>query len=105
LLTLLAIRAILFRQQLYLILSLSIALLYLLTLGVTWRLQSFTPPLVRVVQRPCQLLSGNGPSYEPRLSEPLPAGAEVEEITCRGSWVLVLLPDGTRGWLFASYLL
>jgi hypothetical protein len=105
LLTLFAIRAILFRQRLYLILSLSIALLYMLTLGVTWRLQCFTPPLMRVVQRPCQLLSGNGPSYEPRLSEPLPAGAEVEEITRRGSWVLVLLPDGTRGWLIATHLL
>lgn len=50
------------------------------------------------------LRTGNASSYPERLDAPLPAGAEVRELSRRGRWVLVELPGGTVGWLPESAL-
>ena len=38
------------------------------------------------------------------LNAPLPAGAEVRELSRRGGWVQVELPGGAVGWLPLSVL-
>jgi len=54
---------------------------------------------IRVLARPTVLMAGNGPSYAPRLNQPLPAGAEVQVIGTRGAWHQVQVYPDILGWL------
>jgi len=50
------------------------------------------------------LRTGNAASFAERLDSPLPAGAEVRELSRRGGWAQVELPGGAVGWLPLSAL-
>jgi hypothetical protein len=62
-------------------------------------------PIPSVLAKSTTLRTGNGASYPAKLAEPLPAGAELKELTRRGGWVQVELPGGAAGWLPESVLL
>jgi len=42
---------------------------------------------------------GNGQSYDPQFTQPLHAGVEFQIVESRGDWKLILLPDGSEGWI------
>ncbi len=91
----------------------STASLALVSAGVVGFLSAFAlsrwiavdTPIPLVLANPTTLRVGNGTSYPARLSEPLPAGAELKELTRRGGWVQVELPGGAAGWLPEELLL
>lgn len=45
------------------------------------------------------LRSADSPGASPAFANPLPAGAEVDVLEARESWLRVALADGTSGWL------
>ena len=45
------------------------------------------------------LRSADNPDSAPALGQPLPSGTESTVLERRGSWVRVVLADGTAGWL------
>ncbi len=62
-------------------------------------------PIPLVLAKPATLRVGNGSSYPAKLSDRLPAGAELKELTRRGGWVQVELPGGAAGWVPESDVL
>lgn len=81
--------------------------LLLAAFGALWlhdaRVRSGDRP-AHVLLSDAVLRTGNASSYPDRLDSPLPAGAEVRELSRRGGWVQVELPGGTVGWLPLSAL-
>lgn len=81
--------------------------LVLAAFGALWvqdaRVRSDDRP-AHVLLSDAVLRTGNASSYPERFDAPLPAGAEVRELSRRGGWVQVELPGGAVGWLPLSVL-
>jgi hypothetical protein len=52
-----------------------------------------------VLTRDAHVRKGNAAEYPASIEPPLPAGAEVRELSRRGGWVQVQLPGGLVGWV------
>lgn len=74
-------------------------------LAMAWLANRSNPVPPTILAREAVLRKGNGESYSAKLTDPLPAGAEVRELVRRGGWVKVELPGGATGWLPESALL
>jgi hypothetical protein len=57
-----------------------------------------------VVRTETTVYTADSENAAPRLSRPLPNGAEVVLLTERDPWTEIRLPDGRTGWVFASAL-